>query len=462
MLVSIYSNKSLIYLLIYSIFKFIFYIALTNYFSSFLPSLYIISISKIFTFILYKIKNKIQSIENDDDRSRRRAENQEQLIIRLLPDINDGLNDNRNHRQFIRRRKLISWTVIFCISILELIFYAMFNKIFEEDTNKRSDYYLMNNKLFFLLLLTFLYLCIYKKYNNKHNIVALVILILSQIGIYIVNYLKIYQNSLFFIYSFLMNIMYCLQNFFEKKLIIINDNHEKHTMYIASEEGILELAIVIILTIAVKWYFGTVPTMPFLNDYTLTIKFIFMALCILLTEFIRLDTLFKYNPFYVCFFEEIIYISFWIYNSPEKEITYIIFHLLNLFALLIFIEVIELNFCGLNQKTERYLRERELELLNQLTDGTGNSSSLSTGSNSGGNNDVNNNSNDNQEQNHEIILNDEFNLDIFDDNRNSNNIIIGKDNNYGELILDNGKDNIIKNEVYKDINFGNIFDDDEE
>jgi hypothetical protein len=459
MLISIYSNKSLIYLFIYCVFKFIFYIALTKYFSSFLYPLYLISISKIFTFLLYKIKFKIQSIENNENISRRRLENQEVLINNQQNNNNNNLIvNNGRRRNSNRRKKILSWIVVFSVSILELIFYGLFNKVHDEDSNKRGYFYLMNNKLFFLSNLSVLYIAIFKKYRNKHNILAIIALIISQIGIYFTNYINIFENSLFLIYSFFMNIIYSLQNFFEKKLIEINDNHEKHTMYIISEEGILELLIVVILTIAVKWYFGSVPTMPFLNDYTLTIKFIFLALCILLTEFIRMDALYKYNPFYICFFEEIIYIGFFIYNTPEKEITYIIFHLINIFAFLVFIEIIELNFCGLNQRTERFIRERELDRLNNLIGGLESaSSSLSTGSNSGGNIDIINNNNNNQDQGHEIILNDDLlNLDIFDNNYN-NNILLDKDEIDNEILLDDKKeDEVDKGEV----NLEKIFDDD--
>ena len=452
MLISIYLNKSLINIFIYVIFKFIFYLALTNLFSSFLPSLYLISISKIFTFLLYKIKYKIQSIEENDNILRRFG-NQEQLLNNDSRNNNMHNDANLDERTYNRRKKMLSWAMIFCISVLELIFYALFNKILDDDTNKRGYFYLMNNKLFFLLVLSFLYIVFLNKYNNKHNILAIILLIISQITIYIINYIDFFQNNLFFIYSFFLNIIYSIQNFFEKKLIIINDNHEKHTMYIASEEGIIEVIIVIILTIAINWYFGSVPTLPFLQDYTLTAKIIFLSLCILFTEFVRLDTLINYNPFYICFFEEIIYICFWIYNSLDKELTYIIFHLINIFAFFIFIEVIELNFCGLNEKTERFLREREFELLNQMIEGVGSGSSLSTGSNSGGNSDHNN---DNQAQNHEIILNDQLNIDIFDNNEN--NFVI---ENYCDLIDSNQQDDI-KNEDYNDINFGgHILEDDD-
>ena len=451
MLISLYSNKSLIYLFIYVVFKFIFYMALTNLFSSFLPSLYLISISKIFTFLLYKLKYKIQSMEENDN-ILRRIGNQEQLINNQSHNNNQSNNANLDEIGFNRRKKVISWIMIFCISVLELIFYALFNKILEDDTNQRGYYYLMNNKLFFLLLLSFLYLGFLNKYNNKHNILAIILLIIFQLTIYVINYIYFFQNYLFIIYSFFLNIIYSIQNFFEKKLIIINDNHEKHTMYIASEEGIIELIIVIILTIGIYWCLGSVPTFPFLQDYTLTVKIIFLSSCIIFTEFVRLDTLKDYNPFYICFFEEIIYICFWIYNSFDRELTYIIFHLINIFAFFVFIEVIELNFSGLNQKTERFLREREFELLNLMIEGVGSGSSLSTGSNSRGNSDHNN---DNQDQNHEIILNEQINIGIFDNNENNHLI-----ENYCEVFDDNQKDDNIK-ENFDNINIGPILGDDD-
>ena len=461
MLVSIYSNKSLIYIFSYAVFKFIFYVALTNYFSSFLYSLYLISITKIFSIILYKIKSKIQSIENNDN-TLRRIETEESLIHNHI--MNNNINGNGRERHSLRRKKILSLIFIFFASVFEMTFYALFNKVYEEDPNRRGYYYLMNNKLFFLLFLTIMYLGIYKEYNNKHNILAIILLGISQIAIYFINYVINFGNIFFVLYSFFMNVIYSIQNFIEKRLIIINDNHEKHTMFIASEEGILELVIVIILTIAVKWYFGVELTMPFSNDYALTIKFILVALCILLSEFIRMDTLYKYNPFYICLSEEIIYISFSIYNSPEKELGYLTFHLVNLIAIFIFIEVIELNFCGLNQRTERFLRERELDRLNQIIEGIGSNSSLSTGSNSGGNNENNNeNNNDNEvhENEHEIILNDDLlNLDVFDNNDNKN-LLIENDEYLDNIFEENKNDNIIDNDVNINFNIGKMFDDEE-
>ena len=153
-----------------------------------------------------------------------RIENQEQLINRQLNNNNNiilNLNE-RERNSHERRKKILSWVLVFVISILELIFYALFNKIDDNDSNKRGDYYLMNNKFFFLLILGILYFWIFKKYNYKHNIVAIIILAISQIGIYFFNYIFYFHNTFFLIYSFFMNSIYSLQNFFERTLIMIN------------------------------------------------------------------------------------------------------------------------------------------------------------------------------------------------------------------------------------------------
>lgn len=153
MIISFYPNKVLIYISIYCVFKVLFYISASNFFSSFLPSLYLISFSKIFSFILYKfqmkISKKIQSIENDENINSIQENNinEEQLINQP-----EQININRSAMYIYQlRKKLISLFLILCASILEVIFYASFNKMYEKDSigSKRAFFYLNNNKFFF-------------------------------------------------------------------------------------------------------------------------------------------------------------------------------------------------------------------------------------------------------------------------------------------------------------------------
>ena len=152
MIISFYPNKVLIYISIYCVFKVLFYISASNFFSSFLHSLYLISFSKIFSFILYKfqmkITKKIQSIENDENiNSIQENINEEQLINQP-----EQINLNRSAMYIYQlRKKLISLFLILCASILEAIFYASFNKMYEKDSigSKRAFFYLNNNKFFF-------------------------------------------------------------------------------------------------------------------------------------------------------------------------------------------------------------------------------------------------------------------------------------------------------------------------
>ena len=152
MIISIYPNKVLIYISIYCVFKVLFYISASNFFSSFLPSLYMISFSKIFSFILFKFQMKItkkfQSIENDENISNIHENINEEQLINQPEQIN--LNRSAMYMYHLRK-KLISLFLILCASILEVIFYASFNKMYEKDSigNKRAFFYLTNNKFFF-------------------------------------------------------------------------------------------------------------------------------------------------------------------------------------------------------------------------------------------------------------------------------------------------------------------------
>ena len=457
MIISLYVNKTLIYLLIYCAFKVLFYISASSFFSSFLPILYLISISKLFSFLLYKFQNKItkkiQSIESNDNINR-----QENIIEQRLVEQPENINiNNRELYLYQLRKKIISLILILCASILEVIFYASFNKMFENDSvgSKRAFYYLTNNKLFFLLVLAFLYLVFYKTNNNTHNILSLFLIFFSQIIIYIIKYEEIENNYTLLIYGFFMNIIYSSQNFIEKELNGEEQNIQISPMFIMGKEGIFELILVIIFNIGVKWYYGENPIDRSLIGASITVKCIFMMLCILLSEYIRIDTLNNYDPFYVCFYEEIIYIFFSIYYFPSKELSYLLFHIIIMFSFFVFIETIELNFCGLNHNTQRYLREREFGILNEILEGIANISSLSTGSHSDSSGDYFNRNND-------LIIN-EDNINFEINTSNDLNLIIGKieKENSGEF-NEEDKNKIQIEDDEKNINIGKILDEDVE
>lgn len=453
MFISFYINKSLIYLLIYVIFKILFYISASNFFSSFLPTLYFISITKLFSFILYlfktKISKKIESIENNGNVNRQENRNQEQLI-------NPPNNFNLNRRAlniYNLRRKLISIFLILCASILEVIFYASFNKMNENDEigNRRAFYYLTNNKLCFLLELAFIYMVFCKKFNNVHNILSLFLIFFSQTIIYIINYEENDKHYDLLLYGFFMNAIYASQNFIEQE---INADNRKSlpTMVIMGNEGIIELFLVFMFNVGVDWYFDKNSIPDYIVDVSIIVKCIFLMLCILLSEYARIETLNQYDPFHICFYEEIIYVFFTIYHYPSNELYYLFLHIIIILSFFIFIETIELNFCGLNHSTKRYLREREFGNLNEILEGIANISSLSTGSGSGGSNDNN--------RNNDLFINEDNN--IFDINNSDEiNIITGKiesiENSKDD---DKNKNSIEDNKI--NINIGKILDEDEE
>ena len=462
MFISIYITKALLSILIYCVFKILFYISTSKFFSSFLPTLYFISITKIFSFILFlfktKLTKKIRSIENSNNNNRNEIINEEYL----LEENNINENHNLNRREiyiYNFRKKLILIFLILCSSILEIIFYSSFNKMNKNDSlgKKRALYYLKNNKLCFLLELSFIYLFFYKKCNNIHNILSLFFLFLSQFFTYIFNSKNDKQYSLL-LYSFFINIIYASQNLIEKEINGENEN-KISPMIIMGFEGIVELFIVFILNIGVDWYFGESNISDHSIDSKIIFKSIFMMLCILLSEFIRLDIINKFNPFYICFCEEIIYISYFIYYNPFRELKVIFFHLVIIFSYLVFIETIELNFCGLNHKTQRYLIERRnsYDIANDIQ----NLSNLSTGSSSNNNNGSNNRNN----YDDLLIIDDILNFDIINYNEKififEGKIEKSSNSSEDEKNLINLDDNI-NNININNVNIGKITDENDE
>ena len=451
MIISVYINKTIIYLLIYCIFKVLLYTSITNFFSSFLPPLYLISISKLFSFVLYifqyKINKKIQSIENDNNHINRERIRNEYQVINIPPNFNRL--DNYIY-QF--RKNVINICLLICASMLEVVFYTSFNKIYEKDLigNKRAFYYLINNRLCFLLVLVFIYLIFYKKFNKIHNILSLSLIFFSQIILYALNYKENDKHYKLLLYSFFINIIYSFQNFIEKEINENNNIGKISPMVIMGKEGTFELIIVIMLNIGVNSYFGINPFSGSVINISITVKFIFMMLCIILSEYVRIGTLKKYNPFYICFYEEIIYIFFSIYNYPHMELYYAFFHFVILISYSIFIEIIELNFCGLNHSTQRYIRERD-DGLNEILQGIANISSISTGSHSDNSNNIND----------DLVFNEDiFNFEV---NNNETKIIFGKMENSEDLIEDKNKYNLEdKNKNIHNINIGEILDEDKD
>lgn len=382
MIISFYESKSLIYIIVYCIFKVLFYFSSFNFFSSFIPTLYLISFTKIISFILgifqFKYSKKLPNQNNNNIiRNQNNLEDREDAISNL-EQIDQNLNatfiflDNRKRKKYI--------CLIVCSSILELIFYSSFNKIYDNDSigNKRAMFYLVDNKFFLLLLSTVFYFYMNGKQYYIHHIFSLLFIFLCQLSIYFINYESNAQNYGLLFYAFLMNIIFALQNYIERELA--TDNKSSSFLFILGLEGLFELISIILLNIFLKKYFTISSYYP--ENYSkgsITFKSLLVILCFLLTEYIRMSTIKDYDLFHLCFSEELVYIFFTIYYFSELELRYAAFHIIILFLFLVLIEIIELNFWSLNHNTERFMREREF----QLVMGRNNISQVSTGSGTG-------------------------------------------------------------------------------
>ena len=390
MLISFYESKSLIYIIVYCIFKVLFYFSSFNFFSSFIPTLYLISFTKIISFILgifqFKYSKRFPNQNNNNANNiiqNQNDNNIQQNNLENLEQIDRNLNSTFIFLDNKKRKKYIC--LIICSAILELIFYSSFNKIYDNDSigNKRAIFYLVDNKFFLLLLGTFFYFYIHEKQYYIHHIVSLLFIFLCQVSIYFINYENNTQNFGLLSYAFFMNIIFALQNYIERELA--TDNKSSSFLFILGLEGLFELTLIIILNLVLKKYFTVSNYYP--EDYStgsITFKSLLLILCFLLTEYIRMSTIKDYGLFHLCFCEELVYIFFTIYYFSNLELRYVAFHVIIVFLFLVLIEVIELNFWSLNHNTERFMREREFQLLINRNNISQASTGSGTGSHSSG------------------------------------------------------------------------------
>lgn len=360
MIISFYGSSIFIYVLIYSIFRVLFYFSSVNFLSSFLPMLYLISISKVTSIILgiteFNLAKRMREDDYEVDRSS--LNNQNQIHNNENSRSESDSSDMKISYFFEPGIRLKYICLIICSSVVEMLFQISFNKIFDNDTNyrKRAHQYLIDNKFFLLLITLILFFCKKEKNLYSHHILSLSLIFLSQIIVYIISYKEIIENFGLVFYSFFMNILYAFQIFIEKE--ISSGNRKLLPPIIIGMEGVFELVVSVILNCVIKITFNKEILPDSLPSMNMTFKGLFIILCFLLSEIVRIKILSRSNEFYICLSEQIVYIYFtFYYVTKSKELIYIPFQILIIFSFLIFVEIFELNFCGLNRKTERYLRE---------------------------------------------------------------------------------------------------------
>ena len=274
----------------------------------------------------------------------------------------DKIMNKFNKNNTIKNKEIFLWILLG--SVLDFI-----SKIIYYYNWIESGDYLNYRASNILLMSLFSYWLLKMKLYKHHYLSIGVITIIGIATNFIYGYFtleKLKQNLIGYIINFfgesITNIMYVLYKFFMFKKFI-------KSFSILFFQGLIELILGIITLVISTQYFSMFDSYKaYFSDLDTTEIIIFFSLILLhfitfVIVFIIIDI---YTPFHVFLLMMLSYIinpifnsDFWI-NKTEKYIIifYWIFLIINIFMTLIYIEIIQLNFCGLSYMTKKNIEER--------------------------------------------------------------------------------------------------------
>ena len=291
-------------------------------------------------FIIYKICNKSHKNTN--------------ILI-----LDKMMNKPVNNGNEISKKEIFLWILLG--SVLDFIA----NVIYYYNWVKKDDYlsYWPTN----ILLLALFSYWLLKMKLYKHHYLSIIFIIIFGIthnfisGNFETNKQK--ENYIgYIIYFFaesIFNVSYVLYKFFMIKKFI-------KSYAILFFQGLIELILgIIFLAITTKYFpeFDSLTT--YLenldsSDITIFISLIFINFVTFVTIFIIIDIFTPFHIFLLNILSEIIFGFFdgTFKSEIYKTIIYYIFIFISIFMVLVFIEIIQLNFCGLSTMTKKNIEER--------------------------------------------------------------------------------------------------------
>ena len=275
------------------------------------------------------------------------------------------------------KKKIISWKEkllwIFLVSIIDYIAY-LFSSIYWLDNGNYVDT-LQTNIIFMSI---FAYLILKLKLHKHHYLCISVIIIRSIAYTIIFNVYKkdpSKKNDIVpYIVSFVTEIVFSLTYVMSKYFMLIKYIHPFEIMFF---EGIFELFFSI-MTLIISSSIGKLDNIShFLEKFKYMEVFILISWIIV--NFIYHAILFKvidiFSPFYIhisILLSEFLSFFFKLDGlSIGQLIFYIISFIVCPFMILVFLEIIELNFCGLSEMTAKNIELRALldSAINDENDG---------------------------------------------------------------------------------------------
>ena len=257
------------------------------------------------------------------------------------------LKGNNNKNEFCIKINKISYKMII-LFICSIILLCIDNYSFIYDTNI-SEMEDLITTILFLILIEFIF---FDKIFYRHQILSIIIIILSHIYLFVKKYI---ESSLKIYYILYILQFYCYS--FSLNLIkYINTQYFISIYLLGSIHGIFLL----IQDLIQKSYLN------FSQLSLFNILFIIFSFIIYLTNnFLYYKIIEKLGPIYL-FMSELI--SYFIFREKKSNLISIIINLLLIISCSVYLEILELNFCNLNQNTKKNIENRaEEEIINQLS-----------------------------------------------------------------------------------------------
>ena len=248
---------------------------------------------------------------------------------------------NNNEYEFCIKINKTSYKMII-LFICSIILLCIDNYSFIYDTNI-SEMEDLITTILFLILIEFIF---FDKIFYRHQILSIIIIILSHIFLFVKKYI---ESSLKIYYILYILQFYCYS--FSLNLIkYINTQYFISIYLLGSIHGIFLL----IQDLIQKSYLNF-PQLSLFN-----ILFIIFS-----NNFLYYKIIEKLGPIYL-FMSELI--SYFIFREKKSNIISIIINLLLIISCSVYLEILELNFCNLNQNTKKNIENRaEQENVNQLS-----------------------------------------------------------------------------------------------
>ena len=228
-----------------------------------------------------------------------------------------------------------------------------------------------------IIIITIMSLFMLKYKYFIHHYISVFLFCLSSVGFDLIldNYTKqipSFSASKLFLYagSFLVEGVYFC---FIKYMI---DRHYHHYWNIMFSVGLMVLIINIILLIIYLIIGNKRPLIAFIAYFwiyieivptrTIALKFVINIILQFISSILQILTIFYLTPEYILISQNlskiglIIYMLIYpdVYLNPKYQYCFLIFYVFQVLSLMIYLEIIELNFCNLNKNTRKNIKSR--------------------------------------------------------------------------------------------------------